>query len=249
MAFPIQSYTEAPHACAYLPNAQASLEVRVLVDVSADELGEMLARGWRRFGPTYFRPACRACDACIPTRIVVSGFRGSQSQRRAARQAAHLTRSAQVPRVDAARLDLYARWHRQREGQRGWHASPLDAEQYADQFAFPHPAVREVTFRDPAQGNRLVGVGIIDEVPGALSAVYFFWDPEHAPSSLGTAHIVGLVSDAAARGLDYVYLGYKVEACPSLAYKGRFQPQQSLRGRPGEAAGAEWVDACLEPGT
>lgn len=241
MALLLQSFTESPHPCSYLPDQQASFDVRVLVDVGADELGHMLARGWRRFGPTYFRTACAACHACIPTRVVVADYRGSRNQRRAASQAASLMRDVQVPRVDDERLDLYARWHRHREGQRGWRPNTLDAEQYGIEFAFPHPAVREVTFRDPAHDDRLVGLGIVDEVPGALSAVYFFWDPDHAPPSLGTAHIVTLIEDAARRGLDYVHLGYKVDACPSLAYKGRFQPQQSLVGRPDDEAEPGWV--------
>ena len=93
--------------------------------------------------------------------------------------------------------------------------------------------MREVTFRDPAHGHRLVGVGIVDEVPGALSAVYFFWDPEHAPPSLGVAQIVWMLEEAAARGLDYVYLGYWVAGCGSLAYKARYRPHEVLVGAPG----------------
>jgi arginine-tRNA-protein transferase len=115
-------------------------------------------------------------------------------------------------------------------------------------FAFPHPSVREVAFRDPASDGRLVGLGIVDEVPDALSAVYFFWDPERAPASLGIAHIVTLIDDAAARGLAYVYLGYHVAACPSLAYKGRFQPQESLVGRPADDARPIWITRDAAPG-
>jgi arginine-tRNA-protein transferase len=236
----IDAFREAPRRCSYLPAEQASLDVRFSIDVSAAEFGALLARGWRRFGPSYFRPACAACTACISTRIVVADFLASRSQKRARRQSAALLRQVDVPRVDRERLDLYARWHRDREQHRGWDAAPIDEDGYAMEFAFPHPSVREVTFRDPSLENRLVGVGIVDEVPDALSAVYFFWDPEHAPSSLGTAHIVRLVEDAGARELPYVYLGYRVDRCDSLAYKARFQPQESLIGRPQEDEDPEW---------
>lgn len=240
MATLIEAFVEAPRACSYLPAQQASLDVRVALDVSADELGQMLARGWRRFGATYFRPACAVCSACVPTRIPVAAFRASRGQRRAVRQSMGLTYDVQVPQVDAERLDLYARWHREREQARDWAASGMDARQYAMEFAFPHPSVREVTFRDPAADNRLVGLGIIDVVPDALSAVYFFWDPEHAPPSLGTAHVVRLIDLAATQGLSSVYLGYKVDACPSLAYKARFQPQEHLVGWPEDDVQPEW---------
>lgn len=232
MARLIQHIREPPHECVYLPDRRASLEIRVMVAVRPDELEALLERGWRRFGPMYFRPACAECGECVTLRIPSATFQPSKSQRRARKNAAHLTRTVGKPVIDQERLDLYARWHAQREETRGWDPSPLDAERYAFDFAFEHPSVREVAFRDPEDGDRLVGLGIVDETPNALSAVYFFWDPEHAPPSLGTAHVVMLVEEARARGLAHVYLGYRVAECASLAYKGRFRPHELLEGRP-----------------
>ena len=240
MATLLEAFREDPRRCSYLPDEQASLDVRIAVGVSSAELGSMLTRGWRRFGATYFRPACAACSACVSTRIPVAAFRATRSQRRARKQASRLTRVVGAPAVDAERLKLYAVWHHQREARRGWEPAPISARNYAAEFALPHPSVREVAFRDPADGHRLVGLGIVDEVPDALSAVYFFWDPENAPASLGTAHIVGLIDEAASRGLSYVYLGYRVEGCPSMAYKGLFQPQESLAGRPADGEAPRW---------
>ena len=233
MARIVRRLLEPPHECPYLPGRTAVLDVAVLVDVSSDELGVLLERGWRRFGPAYFRPVCEACDECVSLRIPVAGFTPSRSQKRARRLASALTRTVGVPVVDDERLGLYARWHAQRESQRGWEPSGLTAERYAFDFAFDHPSVREVTFRDAADHNRLVGVGIMDDVPDALSAVYFFWDPEYAPPSLGVAQIVWMMEDAAARGLSYVYLGYWVAECASLAYKARYQRHEVLVGAPG----------------
>ncbi len=247
MARVLQQLVEPPHACAYLPAQSAQLEVRVMIDVTPDELEAMLERGWRRFGPAYFRPACRACVACDTLRIPTARFRPSKSQRRAAKNAARLVRTASVPVVDEERLALYRRWHARRELDRGWDESTIDEERYAFDFAFPHPSVREITFRDPATG-RLVGVGICDETPRALSAVYFFWDPEHAPASLGVANVVALVEDARARSRDHVYLGYRVEGCPSLTYKGAFRPHELLRGRPAEGEPARWEPMSLPEG-
>lgn len=243
MALLIEEFREAPRPCSYLPDREASLDFRLLLEVTADELGDLLDHGWRRFGPTYFRPACGACQACIPTRIPVATFQPGASQRRARRQAAGLVRTVDTPRVDRERLDLYARWHEHREKRRGWEPSRLDERSYTMEFAFPHPSVREVAYRDPAHANRLVGLGIVDEVPQGLSAVYFFWDPEHAPPSLGTAHVVGLIDEAATRGLSSVYLGYLVDACPSLAYKARFNPRESLSGRPADHEVPTWTAA------
>lgn len=240
MARLVQRFREPPHPCPYLPDEQAALDVRLMLDMTPAEFGTLLERGWRRFGPVYFRPACASCQACVSLRVPVTAFHPNSSQRRARRQALSLRRTVSTPVVDAERLDLYHRWHAQRETARGWDASPLDAERYAFEFAFPHPSVREVSFRDPADNDRLVGLGIVDEVPNALSAVYFFWDPEHAPSSLGTGHAVLLIDEAVGRGLQYVYLGYRVTDCSSLAYKARFQPHELLDGRPSHREPPVW---------
>jgi arginine-tRNA-protein transferase len=261
----LDRFVERPHACAYLAQERASLEVRVMLDVSADETGALLERGWRRFGPIYFRPACASCSECVSLRIVVGAFHPSKSQRRAARAGARLRRVVGPPCVDAERLDLYARWHADRERVRGWAPNAQDGERYGLEFAFAHPSAREAAFYDdgppgaPVGPARLVGVGLFDETPTALSAAFFFHDPapEYARMSLGTLNVVKLVDDARARGLAHVYLGYRVTGCPSLRYKSSFRPHEALRNRPsGLDDAADWVElagdgrdaAAVEPG-
>lgn len=235
---------EPPHPCTYLPEMEAALEIRVQLEVAPAELEAMLERGWRRFGPVYFRPACSRCNRCETLRLPATTFHPSKSQRRARRDAARLVRTVSRPIIDDERLALYARWHAEREQSRGWEANPLDAERYAVDFAFPHPCVREVSFTDPNDDDRLVGVGIVDDTGASLSAVYFYWDRERAPSSLGTAHVVMLVEEARARGLANVYLGYRVQGCASLEYKGRFGPHELLEGRPDPRALPVWKPGC-----
>ena len=234
---------EPPRACSYLSDREAKLEIRVMDDVTVQELDALLSRGWRRFGPVYFRPQCVGCGECVTLRIDVPRFHPSKSQRRAVKSAARLRRVVGVPVVDDERLALYHRWHAQREEARGWDVSDLDPERYAVDFAFPHPAAREVAFRDPEAGDRLVGLGIFDETPRAMSAVYFFWDPEHAPASLGVANVVTLVAEAAEKNLPHVYLGYRVLGCASLVYKSKYVPHELLVGRPEFGEAPVWLPA------
>ena len=49
------------------------------------------------------------------------------------------------------------------------------------------------------------------------------------------------VEIAAARGIPYVYLGYAVEACPSLRYKASFCPREELEGWPQMGEAPRWV--------
>jgi arginine-tRNA-protein transferase len=128
-------FVEDPRACDYLPARQASLEYRVMSGVDVDELGALLERGWRRLGPFYFRPACAGCFECVSLRIPVAEFIPSASQKRAAVRARRFRIAVGPPRVDRARLELYARWHAGREVRRGWPASPLGASEYRLQFS------------------------------------------------------------------------------------------------------------------
>jgi arginine-tRNA-protein transferase len=248
MALLLAHEVEEPRPCSYLPEREASLENLVMQDVTAEEYEHLLVRGWRRFGPVYFRPACAACNECVSLRIPVETFCPNRSQRRARAACAHLRVEVGTPRVDARRLALYRAWHAEREASREWNPSPITARDYSLQFSFPHPSAREVTWYDDGAegGPRLVGVGLCDETPRAWSAVYFFYDPAYAHLSLGTANVVRQVELAKERGIPHVYLGYRVQACASLRYKGAFRPHELLTERPAVNEEPRWEPAPSE---
>ncbi|MEJ7733033.1 MAG: hypothetical protein WKG00_28025 [Polyangiaceae bacterium] len=245
MARLLTRLVEEPRPCSYLDDRAAQLEHLVVVESTAEELEALLVRGWRRFGPDHFRPRCAPCHECVPTRVPTATFTPSKSQRRARRACAGLRAVVGRPRVDAARLDLYQRWHDEREDKRGWTAAYVDERSYRMQFAFPHPAAREIAYwHDAPDGpSHLVGVGICDQTPSCWSAVYFFYDPAWASRSLGVANVVFQVEHARALDIPHVYLGYRVAGCPSLAYKARFGPQETLAGWPDDGEAPRWVPA------
>ncbi|MFO0663115.1 MAG: arginyltransferase [Polyangiaceae bacterium] len=224
--------------CAYLPDAVASLEHRVALDVSPEQLEAWLERGWRRFGPDYFRPACPACEACVPVRIDVEAFRPSASQQRVWKRANAFRLEYGSPEVDERRLELFRHWHENRSLARGWERQEMLPEHYRMQFAFPHPAARELAFYD---GDRIVGVSICDETPNALSAAYFFYDPAYAKASLGTLNVLSLISVARESGKRFLYLGFLVADCHSLRYKGRFGARERLSGWPRDDEASHWT--------
>ena len=165
-------------------------------------------------------------------RVLSDEFVPSKSQRRAAKNAARFRREVGEARVDEERLALYASWHRDRERVREWPPSEHTAESYARDFAAPHSCLREVIFRDDANGGKLVGVGLWDETPNALSAIFFFYDPAIENSSLGVANVVMGIESARLAGKPHVYLGYRVSNCASLRYKSAYKPHEALVGRP-----------------
>src|SRR5207253_563491 len=109
-------------------------------------------------------------------------------------------------------------------------------------FSEPHPCAREMAYYD---GERLVAIGLVDETPHALSSIYFFYHPDQRPLGLGIASVLFEVEYAHERGLDHVYLGYRVRGCPSTSYKSQFQPHDLLVERPAFDEPAAWGDRDL----
>lgn len=243
----IQHLLEKPRTCSYQADKIASLEHRIMLDVEPEELDWLLEHGYRRFGPDYFRPACTKCNECISTRILVSEFRPSRSQRRARNRVAQLRVMVGPPQIDNERLKLYHTWHSERETAREWAPSVITFEDYFHQFAFPHPSSRELAYYDDNAGGKLVGIGICDETPQSWSAVYCFYDPAYARYSIGTGNVITQIEIARAQSKPYVYLGYRVDACPSLKYKAAFHPQEELQGRPLDFEEPIWKRADAPP--
>ena len=236
----LQHRIAGPEPCPYLPGLQSTTETLLMTGVSPGELEHLLERGWRRFGPVYFRPVCKGCAECISVRVPVQSFAPSPNLKRVARRAAQVRLEVGAPQVDDARLALYRRWHASREADRGWKPDRIGAESYAMQFCFPHPAAREFSYWE---GETLVGVGIADETPRALSAVYCYHDPSRSKLSIGTLNVLRAIEYARLRGIAHVYLGYCVEGCESLSYKARFRPQEKLVGRVDDGRTPRWDPA------
>jgi arginine-tRNA-protein transferase len=170
---------------------------------------------------------------CQSLRVPVASFRPSESQRRAwKRNVGNVTIRVGQPAVSPDRLDLFARFHEHGHSAKGW---PEPSEQSLDVFLRNPWDTEEWTYY---LGDRLIAVGYVDVLAEGLSAIYFFWDPDERPRSLGTFNILSMIAAARDRGLPHVYLGYYVEGCRSLEYKARFRPNEMLIGGEWRAAGS-----------
>jgi len=236
-----------PYTCSYLPFETASLEYRIAADVTEAEYGELLRRGWRRFGCDFFRPACPRCVKCRSLRIDVEKFKPSESQRRNLRGNAGLRIVAQSPTVTADHLRLYNDFHEDMRLRRGWPRQVQSEAGYWETFvAGGDGFAREFLYFD---GDRLVGVALADVLADALSSVYFFHDPRLRSRGLGVFSVLREVEFARGLGLRWQYLGYWIAECQSMAYKSQYRPHEILERYPGDDEEPAWVavDRAREP--
>ena len=221
----LMRFLAPPGPCSYLPHETWRLEYEVAADLTREDYSERLLSGWRRFGATMFRPRCRTCSACRSLRVPVPHFRPDRSQRRVRKANESLVRlKVGEPSFSAEKLALYDRYHAHQARAKGWalHAA-RDVEGYANSFLEnPFPTQEWCYYL----GDRLVGVGYVDDLAVGLSAIYFFHDPDDRQLSLGTWNVLSILAKAASVSLPYVYLGYFVAGCRSMEYKARFRPHE-----------------------
>jgi leucyl-tRNA---protein transferase len=211
--------------CGYLPDRQWQFENAFVASMTPAEYQARMEQGWRRFGRTLFRPRCPSCTLCQSLRIDVGRFRPNRSQRRnRTLNSGIVIPTIGSPVVAADTLELYDRYHAHQTEMKGWpgHFSS-DPVSYFDSFVDQPFPVEEWRYH---LNERLVGVGYVDRLPGALSAIYFFSDPAERVRGLGTWNVLAVIERAAQLAIPNVYLGYHIEECPSLSYKANFAPNQ-----------------------
>ncbi|QDT34529.1 arginyltransferase [Thalassoglobus polymorphus] len=230
--------TESPRPCSYIPSETASLEYRLFHSLEPSEVEFLLERGWRRFGSHLFRPACENCSQCVPIRVDVENFQPTKSQRKAKRRNEHITVSLHEPGLTQQHLDLYNRWHVDMTDRRGWKLQQSSPQDYAEGFlSGDFPSLHELRYFD---GKSLVGVGLIDLLPHSISSAYFYHDPDWRSLSPGTFSMICEIEFAQRLGLKHLYLGYWIDECPSMEYKNRFYPSETLVGYPADEKRPIW---------
>jgi leucyl-tRNA---protein transferase len=234
-------FTCPPSPCGYLPHETWALTYEIVGELSAAEYLSRLKEGWRRFGHSLFHPTCPSCKKCRSLRIPMATFKPDRSQRRClAANDGEVKLVIREPEVTEEKLNLYDRYHAFQVGHVGWpEHGPKDAVGYSESFVDNPFKTQEWCYY---LGEKLVGVGYVDCLPGGLSAIYFFHDPDERKRSLGTYNVLSVIRKAAEYSLPHVYLGYYVEGCRSLEYKTRFKPYEVL------GMAGNWHPGPMAPG-
>ncbi len=127
-----------------------------------------------------------------------------------------------APQPTAEKWELYDRYQHQ------WH----DGQQAGDPvnfitFLYRSP-VETLEFEYRNADGKLLGAGICDRCPNALSSVYFYFDPAEHRRSPGTFSALYELAWARQNQIHHWYAGYWVQGCAAMEYKSRFQPAEFL---------------------
>jgi arginine-tRNA-protein transferase len=224
-------YITAPAPCPYLEGRTERKVFSYLSGPAAPSLNAVLTRrGFRRSQNIIYVPACEACQACVPVRIVVDEFRLTKSRRRALSRNADLLRRIKGPRASIEQFSMLRGYLDSRHVDGGMaDMTVLDYASMVEQTSVD-TVIIEYGLRDETGEERLVACALTDRLTDGLSMVYSFFEPEASARSLGRFMILDHVSLARELQLPYVYLGYWVDGSPKMDYKSDFQPLEKLTG-------------------
>lgn len=218
---PLPLYLSNPHECPYLPDRQAVDVFSQVNAISAADYELLMNHGFRRSGRLIYRPVCSECRECIALRVPTATFRISRSQRRALQRNRDLTMSMGEPQSSDEKWALYVAYLKyQHDGKMGTQRDDFE------RFLYDSPTETiELEFRE---GDRLVGVSIVDACPSCWSSVYFYFDPAEARRSLGVYSAVREIDTCRTQGLPYWYAGFYIRDCNRMNYKAAYRPFELL---------------------
>lgn len=231
-------FVTQPSVCSYLREETSQLEYRVPLNLGETVYGELIQRGWRRFGNYVFRPQCPVCRKCRSLRVIVDDYHPSKSLRRTLRRNQHVQVETGPPTISSEHVALFNAWHADMTQRRGWPENATSMQDYYESFiGGQFDFARE--FRYLVDGQ-LVGVSLVDVVSTGVSSVYFFHDPSWRSLAPGTFSILQEIRFAKQLGRPYVYLGYWIEENLSMNYKSRFVPHELLTAYVEDDESPDW---------
>ncbi len=224
---PIRLFETVVDDCPYLEGEQSA---SIIVDpdhiIGVDLFATLSRSGFRRSGEMLYAPKCPSCKACVSVRIPVAQFNPSRNEKRVWKKNNDLTVQIENVNFNQAQFDLYLRYQRARHAD-----SSMCDDDPSKYIGFIESKFSKSKFVCFYLQDKLVGVSVIDQFAGGLSAVYTFYEPAMAERSLGTFAVLYLVRLAQVKEIPYVYLGYWIEESQKMGYKIKFQPLEGFINR------------------
>ena len=223
-------FASTAEPCSYLDNRNAvSAFANPHIDMDMRTYNELIQHGFRRSGGYVYRPHCPSCQECISVRIPLKKQNFTRNELRTLRRNSDLNVTCSKNKYRDEHFDLYKRYISSRHND-GSMANPSKS----DYHRFLISDWTDTQFIEFRLDKQLIAVAVSDILSTGLSAVYTFFDPKYAARSPGHFAILTQISEAKARDLDYLYLGYWIKECDKMSYKRRYKPLEGF-------ASDQWV--------
>lgn len=231
---PIRLFETVVDDCPYLDDKKsASILVDPEYKIDPSLFTTLSRSGFRRSGNMLYAPKCPSCNACVSVRIPTTEFKASKSQRRVWRKNVDISVSIEDVRFEQQHFDLYLKYQQHRHSDSSM--CDDDPEKYIGFIQSDYSASKFLCFRVHGE---LIGISVLDQFEGGLSAVYTFFDPEESNRSLGTYAILYYIKLARMHKIPFVYLGYWIDKSSKMDYKRKFKPLQGYLDK-------KWKDLSL----
>jgi arginine-tRNA-protein transferase len=199
--------------------------------LAPDAMDGLWARGWRHFGPQFFRYSLTLDGTGTPSqihplRLHLRQHAESKSQRRILRRNAD-TAVRVIPAVVGPEQESLFFRHRTR-------FRSNVPESLRDFMGSDHPATHPC---------RCVAVSYLDVGTRAVSSVYAMFDPDESHRSLGIFTLLKEIQWAREQGMDWLYPGYATAGPGIYDYKKSLHPLQRYDWRT-----ECWLDLAPETG-
>lgn len=187
--------------------------------ISAQQLDELLADGWRHFGEHFFRYNIGVHEnqlrRVLPLRIRLANFAVSKSQRRVLKKNQDLHAVVRPVEITPEKKDLFERHKR-----RFKHNIPDSLDDFLS-FApaeIPCEALEVSVYKE----QKLLAASFFDNGAQSVSAVYAMFDPSETRRGLGIFTMLLTIDYARRNGKTFYYPGYAYEGNSFYDYKKRF---------------------------
>ncbi|MCP5102320.1 MAG: arginyltransferase [bacterium] len=206
--------------CPYIEGQPSIHENILVVELTNQDMEQLLNIGFRHFGEIFFKPLCAHCRSCISIRIPVQKFTPSKSVKRLFNRNKHFHVTLEKPIPTKETFQLYNS-HKKRFKKHQSESYQI----YVKSFFYPFSFNRMLCIRD---GSHLIAVSHLDVTPHAMSAVYCYFDEKYKKFSPGKLAVFHEIELAKQLGIRWLYLGYHIPQNRHTYYKIQFKPNQFL---------------------
>jgi len=203
--------------CPYLPDRKKQIKYFLASELDESDVSFLLAKGWRKFGVSFFQPSCPDCQECVPIRVISDEFKPSKSQKRNLKKNRDIDVVFGPLKFSERAFEIYKDHSNQRFSQE------CNLEEFIVSFFSPStPGLQSEFYLN----GELIGMGFLDKGEDCLSSVYFIYDTRFSHLGLGTFSILKEIEHTRSLGLKYYCLGYYVSECQRMEYKNNFKPRE-----------------------